>query len=152
MRARPSRVHDPRICNAHCLTPRAPIDTEAQMRLEDEGGPPVPCRLTPQSSHERAQADPHGRRLPRWAGRAHGSEAERKAFAHAKRLINSGRCVLDNSDAWGEHQACAQEENSFIEEHGFAEYSLWYLGIDDDQDPDSKARYKFPYGDFKKVH
>lgn len=26
------------------------------------------------------------------------------------------------------------------------------FGIDDEQDPDPKKRYKFPYGDFKRVH
>ena len=33
-----------------------------------------------------------------------------------------------------------------------AAYQRWYLGIDDEQDEDTKGRYKFPYGDFTKVH
>jgi hypothetical protein len=36
--------------------------------------------------------------------------------------------------------------------HGFEEYSKWHLGIDDEQSEDTKRRYSFPYGDFKKVH
>jgi hypothetical protein len=28
----------------------------------------------------------------------------------------------------------------------------WHLGIDDEQDEGTRKRYKFPYGDFKKVH
>jgi hypothetical protein len=28
----------------------------------------------------------------------------------------------------------------------------WYLGIDGQEDPDNKGRYKFPYSDFDKVH
>jgi hypothetical protein len=35
---------------------------------------------------------------------------------------------------------------------GFGEYAKWYLGVDDEQDEDTKGRYKFPYGDFEKVH
>jgi hypothetical protein len=50
-----------------------------------------------------------------------------------------------------EHQPSANEENRYIEEHGF-EYSRWYSGIDADENEDTKGRYKFPYGDFVKVH
>jgi len=74
------------------------------------------------------------------------------SFNHAKRLIKDGKYVLDDRDAWSEHQPTAEEENRFIEKNGFDEYSRWYLGVDDDEDPDTKAHYKFPYSDFKRVH
>jgi hypothetical protein len=35
---------------------------------------------------------------------------------------------------------------------GIGEYTRWHLGIDDEEDEDNKGRYKFPYGDFEKVH
>jgi hypothetical protein len=76
----------------------------------------------------------------------------RRAYEHAQRLIEQGRVVLDDRDAWSEHQPSAQQENKFIEEHGLGEYQKWYLGIDDEEDEDNKGRYKFPYGDFEKVH
>ena len=44
------------------------------------------------------------------------------------------------------------EENQFISEHGFDEYEKWYLGIDDEEAENTKGRYKFPYGDFERVH
>ncbi len=75
-----------------------------------------------------------------------------KAFEHARSLIKGGRYVLDNRDDWSEHQPTAAQENAYIEEHGFAEYARWYLGVDDEQPEDTKGRYKFPYGDFEKVH
>jgi hypothetical protein len=75
-----------------------------------------------------------------------------RSFNHAKRLVREGQYVLDDRDAWSEHQPSTQEENKFIEKHGFGEYALWHLGVDDEEDPDTKARYKFPYGDFEKVH
>jgi hypothetical protein len=28
----------------------------------------------------------------------------------------------------------------------------WYLGVDDDEDVDTKNHHKFPYGDFERVH
>jgi hypothetical protein len=75
-----------------------------------------------------------------------------KAFEHAQNLIKDGLCVLDDRDAWSEHQPSAREENRYIDEHGFAEYARWYLGVDDAENEGTKARYKFPYGDFEKVH
>jgi hypothetical protein len=75
-----------------------------------------------------------------------------KAFDHARTLIKEGRYVADERDAWSEHQPTAEQENRFIEEHGFAEYARWYLGVDPDVPEDTKGRYKFPYGDFEKVH
>ena len=75
-----------------------------------------------------------------------------QAFEHAKKLIEQGKFVFDEKDMWSEHQPSAQEENRYIAEHGFGEYGKWYLGIDDTEDEDNKGRYKFPYGDFEKVH
>lgn len=76
----------------------------------------------------------------------------RKAFDHAKELIDDGRFVFDERDAWSEHQPSAQEENDFIERHGIEEYGKWHLGIDDKRPEDTKGRYEFPYGDFRDVH
>jgi hypothetical protein len=75
-----------------------------------------------------------------------------RAYEHAQKLIDDGKVVLDDRDAWSEHQPSAQQENEYIEKHGIREYALWYLGIDDEQDEDNKGRYKFPYGDFERVH
>jgi hypothetical protein len=75
-----------------------------------------------------------------------------KAFEHARKLIGHGEIVLDDRDAWSEHKPKPSQENAFIKKHGLNEYRKWYLGIDDEKDPETKAYYKFPYGDFKKVH
>ena len=75
-----------------------------------------------------------------------------KAFEYAKDLILAGQYALDNRDDWIGHQPTADQENRYIEEHGLAEYARWYLGVDDEQPEDAKGRYRYPYGDFKKVH
>ena len=75
-----------------------------------------------------------------------------RAYKHAKELIDEGKFVFDERDAWSEHHPSAQEENEFIRRHGFAEYGKWYLGINDEKPDDTKGHYEFPYGDFKKVH
>jgi hypothetical protein len=74
------------------------------------------------------------------------------AFEHAKALVEEGRFVYDERDAWSEHQRSAAEENRYIEQHGWSEYARWYLGTDDEHGPSTKGHYKFPYGDFEKVH
>jgi hypothetical protein len=76
----------------------------------------------------------------------------RSGYDHAQRLVGEGKVVLDDRDAWSEHQPSAAEENAFIEAHGYAEYGRWHLAIDDEAKPDTKGRYKFPYGDFSDVH
>jgi hypothetical protein len=75
-----------------------------------------------------------------------------RAFEHAKQLVGKEQFVYDERDGWSEHQPSAAEENRFIEKHGFDEYALWYLGVDDEAAVDTKERYKFPYSDFRKVH
>jgi hypothetical protein len=73
------------------------------------------------------------------------------AFEQAKELIQAAKVVLDDRDAWSEHQPRAADENRFIESHGLAAYGRWHLGVDDAAGA-SKGRYRFPYGDFEKVH
>lgn len=75
-----------------------------------------------------------------------------RAVEHARQLIGGGRFVLDERDLWSEHQPSAQEEDRFIAAHGFGEYGKWYLGLDDQESEETKARYKFPYGDFERIH
>ncbi|HZP64635.1 MAG TPA: hypothetical protein VFB28_14570 [Terriglobales bacterium] len=79
-------------------------------------------------------------------------KVNKTAFNHAKDLIDQGYVVIDERDAWSEHQPSTREENEFIREHGYEQYGKWHLGIDDEQEEETKRRYSFPYGDFKNVH
>jgi len=74
------------------------------------------------------------------------------AYEHGQKLIKAGEAVVDDRDEWSEHQPTAMQENDFIEEHGWREYAKWHLGIDTEYAEETKERYKFPYGDFKKAH
>jgi hypothetical protein len=76
----------------------------------------------------------------------------KRAFDHARELVEEGKYVADERDAWSEHRPSAERENEFIRLHGFGEYGRWYLGIDDEKPEDTKGRYEFPYGDFEMVH
>jgi hypothetical protein len=73
-----------------------------------------------------------------------------KAVAHAQRLIEGRQYVL-NSD-WGEVQPRAAAENDFLAKHSWEEYAQWHLGLTDGAADETKARYAFVYGDFRRVH
>jgi hypothetical protein len=76
----------------------------------------------------------------------------RPGYDHARKLVDEGEFVADERDAWSEHQPTAAQENEFIRAHGITEFGRWHLGVDDSAPADSKGHYKFPYGDFHKVH
>jgi hypothetical protein len=79
-------------------------------------------------------------------------QLHRSALTHAKNLIKEGKVVRDERDAWSEHQPSAAKENEYIRLHGWRAYGNWHLGVDEQAGEETKARYKFPYGDFTKVH
>jgi len=74
------------------------------------------------------------------------------ALEYAKKLVSEGQVVVDGRGAWSQDQPPAQEENKFIRQHGFGEYAKWHLGVDERHPENSKAHFKFPYGDFQNVH
>jgi hypothetical protein len=76
----------------------------------------------------------------------------RKGLQHARDLISAGEVVRDQRDDWSEDAPSTEEENRFLDNHGFDEYSKWHLGVDDDMPDDTKGHYSFPYGDFSTVH
>jgi hypothetical protein len=73
-----------------------------------------------------------------------------RAVAHAKRLIDARQYVLDSD--WGEVQPRADDENTFLESHSWDEYAAWHLGLTDDAADETKGRFAFVYGDFRRVH
>jgi hypothetical protein len=68
----------------------------------------------------------------------------------AKRLIESRQYVLQSE--WGEVQPRAADENKFLETHSWEEYGEWFLGLTEGPADDTKARYAFVYGDFRRLH
>jgi hypothetical protein len=70
--------------------------------------------------------------------------------AWAQRLIDSGQYVLDSD--WGQVQPRAREQNAFLKSHSWDEYAQWHLGLTDGAADQTKARYAFVYGDFRRLH
>jgi hypothetical protein len=72
------------------------------------------------------------------------------AVARARRLIDARQYVLDSD--WGDVQPRADDENAFLASHSWEEYAEWHLGLTDGASDETKARYGFVYGDFRRVH
>ena len=72
------------------------------------------------------------------------------AVAHASRLIERRHYVLNSN--WGDVQPDADRQNAYLERHGWDEYGAWHLGLTTGANDESKARYAFVFGDFRRVH
>jgi hypothetical protein len=70
--------------------------------------------------------------------------------ARARRLIEARQYVLESD--WGTSQPRAAEENAFLESHSWDEYGEWHLALTDGANDETKARYGFVFGDFRRLH
>jgi hypothetical protein len=73
-----------------------------------------------------------------------------KAEARARGLIDARQYVLDSD--WGVVQPGAVEQNAYLDKHSWDEYAEWHLGVTKGATDETKARYAFVYGDFRRVH
>jgi hypothetical protein len=73
-----------------------------------------------------------------------------RAVAKARSLIDARQYVLESE--WGEVQPNAESENAYLESHSWDEYAEWHLGLTEGANDETKARYAFVYGDFRRVH
>jgi hypothetical protein len=72
------------------------------------------------------------------------------AVAKARKLIDGRQYVLDSD--WGAVQPKADDQNAFLEKHTWDEYAQWHLGLTEGAKEETKARYAFVYGDFRRLH
>jgi hypothetical protein len=73
-----------------------------------------------------------------------------RGVARARALIEARQYVLDSD--WGDIQPKAVDENAFLESHSWDEYGDWHLGLTEGPGEETKARYAFVYGDFRRLH
>ena len=69
---------------------------------------------------------------------------------HATELIAKRQYVLRSE--WGDVQPRAAAENAYLERHGWEKYAQWFLGLTDGAGEQTKARYAFVIGDFRRMH
>src|ERR1700741_2922249 len=73
-----------------------------------------------------------------------------RAVGRARRLIESRQYVRESD--WGDAQPKAAAENAFLESHSWDDYAEWHLGLTDGATDETKDRYAFGYGDFRRIH
>jgi hypothetical protein len=73
-----------------------------------------------------------------------------RGVARARQLIEGRQYVLRSE--WNRVQPRAADENAFLESHSWDEYAGWHLGLTDEAAEETKARYAFVYGDFRRIH
>ena len=74
----------------------------------------------------------------------------KRAVARARRLIDARQYVLDSD--WGEAQPTADDENAFLASHTWDQFAEWHLGLTEGATDETKARYAFVFGDFRRIH
>ena len=90
-----------------------------------------------------------------WTTRGHNDRVasytvNERAVARAQELIDARQYVLDSD--WGEVQPSADDQNGFLESHSWDDYARWHLGLADGANDETKARYAFVCGDFRRIH
>ena len=73
-----------------------------------------------------------------------------RAVDHARKLIETRQYVLDSD--WGEATPTADDENGYLKSHSWDDYAAWHLGLTDGAADETKARYAFVFGDFRRLH
>ena len=72
------------------------------------------------------------------------------AVDHVTRLIEARQYVLDSD--WGDVQPDAAAQNDYLDKHDWEAYGAWHLGLTEGANDETKARYAFVAGDFRRVH
>ena len=72
------------------------------------------------------------------------------AVEHVRKLIAARQYVLDSD--WGDVQPKADAQNSYLDSHSWDDYGQWHLGLTEGAGDQTKARFAFVIGDFRRVH
>ena len=73
-----------------------------------------------------------------------------RAIERARQLIDKRQYVIESD--WGESQPRADDENAYLERHDWDDYAAWHLGLTEGANDETKARYAFVVGDFRRIH
>ena len=73
-----------------------------------------------------------------------------EAVQRAKQLIEARQYVFRSE--WRIEQPSADDENDYLDAHGWDEYGQWFLALTDGAAEETKARHAFVYGDFRRIH
>jgi hypothetical protein len=72
------------------------------------------------------------------------------AVDKARHLIDVRQYVLRSS--WSDVQPTASDQDDFLDRNDWDAYADWHLGLTEGAAPETKGRYAFVYGDFRRLH
>ena len=81
--------------------------------------------------------------MARYAVNERGVEAVRRRIEARQYVVRS---------RWDDAQPTAAQENAYLERHSWEEYAEWHLGLTEGASDETKGRYAFVVGDFRRVH
>ena len=70
--------------------------------------------------------------------------------AKARALIDAHQYRVRSR--WADVQPSAAEQNAFLKSHDWEEYASWHLALTDGAPEQTKARFAFVFGDFRRLH
>ena len=68
----------------------------------------------------------------------------------AQKLIDAHHFVARSE--WNRVQPRAADQNAYLKNHSWKEYARWHLALTDGANDETKARYAFAFGDFRRLH
>jgi hypothetical protein len=77
-------------------------------------------------------------------------EVNEAGVAHARELIDARRYVLRSR--WNDVQPSAADGTTYLKSHSWDEYGGWHLALREGANEETKARYGFVFGDFRRLH
>jgi hypothetical protein len=77
-------------------------------------------------------------------------QVNRAGVEKARALIDARRYRLRSR--WADVQPRAADQNAFLKAHGWEEYASWHLALTDGATDETKGRYAFVFGDFRRLH
>jgi len=72
------------------------------------------------------------------------------AVARARELIERRQYVVRSE--WGEAQPRAGDQDAYLASHTWDAYAAWHLGLTEGARDETKGRYAFVFGDFRRIH
>ncbi|MEZ5412519.1 MAG: hypothetical protein R2761_31075 [Acidimicrobiales bacterium] len=65
-------------------------------------------------------------------------------------MIEAKRYTLRSN--WGDVQPTTARQNEYLDRHPWPEYARWHIGLTVGASDDTKRRYAFVFGDFRRLH
>lgn len=78
-----------------------------------------------------------------------GYRVNEAGVAKARAMIDARQ--YDLQTPWSDGAPSTEEENAFIDRHGYDGYGEWHLALDTGAAEGTKDLYGFPFGDFRRV-